>query len=89
MPELSPEQRALRARLAAYERWSRTSDTTAATAAMRQAFRDRFERQVDPDGTLPVEERARRAEQARRAHFLRMALKSAQVRRARKKGDAA
>ncbi|WP_370332603.1 hypothetical protein [Mycolicibacterium hippocampi] len=44
---------------------------------------DKFERQVDPDGTLPSAERARRAEHARKAHFQRMALKSAQARRRR------
>src|SRR5215831_14510988 len=34
-----------------------------------EALRARFERQVDPDGTLPPDERARRAELARQAHF--------------------
>jgi hypothetical protein len=42
---------------------------------------DKFERQVDPDGVLAPAERARRAEHARKAHFKRMALKSAHVRR--------
>jgi hypothetical protein len=45
---------------------------------------DRFERQVDPDGTLSPEDRARRAGHARKAFYLRLALKSAQARRARK-----
>jgi hypothetical protein len=40
---------------------------------------DRFERQVDLDGTLDPRERALRAEQARKAHMTRMALKSAQA----------
>jgi hypothetical protein len=30
---------------------------------------------------LPIEERLRRAEMARKAHFLRLAIKSAEVRR--------
>jgi hypothetical protein len=42
---------------------------------------DRFERQVDPDGTLKPEERARRAGHARKAYFTRLALRSAQARR--------
>jgi hypothetical protein len=41
----------------------------------------RFERQVDPDGELSLQERARRAEHARKAYFTALALKSAEVRR--------
>jgi len=81
MPELTPAQRSLRGRLAAHERWARTSDTSAATAPARRAFLDRFERAVDPDGVLAPAERARRAEHARKSYFLRLALKSAQARR--------
>jgi hypothetical protein len=44
----------------------------------------RFERQVDPDGTLNPAERRRRAEQAMRAHMAGLALRSAQVRRRKK-----
>ncbi len=40
-----------------------------------------FERQVDPDGVLPPDERARRARHARKAYFARLALRSAQARR--------
>ncbi|MGW0759453.1 hypothetical protein ACWD1Y_23770 [Streptomyces sp. NPDC002814] len=54
---------------------------------------DRFEREVDPDGTLAPEERARRAEHARRSYFLRLALASSRARAARlsaeRGGDAA
>ena len=64
----TPEQRALVAKIAAHEKWARTADPSAATAAARAAFLDRFERQVDPDGTLPPAERARRAEHARKAY---------------------
>ena len=42
----------------------------------------KFERQVDPEGTLPPAERAKRAENARRAHYQRLSLRSAQARRA-------
>ena len=48
---------------------------------------DKFEQQVDPDGKLSPAERAKRAEFARKAHFKRLALKSAQARR-RRGGDA-
>jgi hypothetical protein len=44
---------------------------------------DKFETQVDPEGKLSPAERAVRAEHARKAHFKRLALRSAQVRRRR------
>jgi hypothetical protein len=56
--------------------------------AARAAFIARFEKEVDPERTLPVAERARRAESARRAHMSRLALASSKARRARKKGPA-
>lgn len=43
----------------------------------------KFEREVDPTGVLSPQERAKRAECAKRAHYQRMALKSAQARRAK------
>jgi hypothetical protein len=44
----------------------------------------KFEREVDPDGALLPAERAKRAENARKAHYKRMALKSVEARRRRK-----
>jgi hypothetical protein len=76
--------RAIIAKVAAHTRWANTVDRTAATAKARQAFADRFEREVDPDGVLDPLERAKRATSARRAHFQRLALKSAQSRRSRR-----
>ena len=73
----------MRARLAAHESWARTSDPSARTAPAREAAWSRFEREADPDGKLNPEERARRAEHARKAYFLRLAMKSAQARRRR------
>jgi hypothetical protein len=49
----------------------------------RDALLARFEREVDPEGVLAAEERARRAASARRAYFAALALKSAQARRRR------
>jgi hypothetical protein len=80
--------RSLIARLAAHESWARTSDPSARTEPARRALLDRFEREVDPDGLLPAEERARRAGHARKAYFTRLALRSAQARR-RSGGDEA
>ncbi len=79
---LNPSERVLRARLSAYTMHAKY-DPRETTAAARAAFLDRFAQQVDPGGTLPQDERTRRAEAARKAYFTRLALKSAQVRRAR------
>jgi hypothetical protein len=78
--ERTPEQRALAARIAAHSKWAIT-DPVEGTAAARAAFLDRFEQQVDPDGSLSPAERARRAEHARKAYFTRLALASAKARR--------
>ena len=43
----------------------------------------KFEKFVDPDGVLPVAERAKRTENLRRAHLQRIALRSAKARRRR------
>ena len=81
MPSSDPATRVLVARIAAHEKWARCSDPAAATAAARRAFTDRFEQLVDPEGQLDPAERTRRAGHARRAHYQRLALKSAQARR--------
>jgi hypothetical protein len=80
---LTPEQRRLRASIAAHVQWAKESDPTARTATARKAFMERFEREADPDGVLDPAERARRAEHLRRAYFTRLALASS---KARKKG---
>jgi hypothetical protein len=41
---------------------------------------DRFEEEVDPNGELPPDERAKRAARARRAYFTLLSMKSAQAR---------
>ena len=71
----------LRASIAAHESWGHTEDRAARTAPARAALMARFEREADPEGVLAPDERARRAEHLRRAHFQRLALKSAQARR--------
>lgn len=88
MSGLSPEQRVLRARLAAHTSWANTDDRAARTQAARDRFNERFLREADPDGLLPESERQRRADQLRRAYFARLQLKSSQARR-RRKGDLA
>lgn len=78
---LTPEQRTLRARVAAHSQWANESNRTERMAAAKQAAESRFKRQVDPHGELPEHERQRRAESARRAHMLSLAAKSAKARK--------
>lgn len=78
----------LAGRIGGHAKWANTDDRTAATAVMRQAFLDRFEREVDPDGTLPPLVRAQRAESARKKYFAELALKRWRS-RVRRKSEAA
>lgn len=76
---------ALIARAAAHARWANTPDRAAATAPARQAADDRFElkaREMHPDAT--DEQIHQVAESLRKAHFAKMALRSAQARRGKK-----
>lgn len=84
---LTKSQRSTRGAKGAHVSWANTEDPSARTAPARKAALERFERQVDPEGVLPPADRARRAEHARKAYFLGLALKSATARR--KRGDAA
>jgi hypothetical protein len=79
-PPLTPEQRSMRARIAAHERWANTPDRTAATSPARAAAASRWEQQVDPEQALAPEVRAKLADSAKRAHFSRMALASSRAR---------
>ncbi|GAA0986894.1 hypothetical protein ENKNEFLB_01939 [Nocardioides aquaticus] len=81
MPTQDLSDRFLIASIAANSRWAQETDRAAATRPARDAFERRFLDEVDPDRSLPDGERARRAENARKAYFHRLALKSAQARR--------
>lgn len=85
---LTPSERVLRSKMAAHKSWANTEDRAARTAAARQAAADRFEKLVDPEGKLPIAERAKRAESARKAFYAEMAFKSHRSRR-RNKANAA
>jgi hypothetical protein len=74
-------QRVLRARIAAHALHAQIADPTAHTAPARAAFLSRFEREVDPAGALDPQERSRRAEHAKKAYFLRLALASSKARK--------
>lgn len=85
----TPREARLAASIAAHESWAQTPDRSARTAPARAALLAKFEREVDPDGTLPEAERRLRAEHKRKAYFQRLALKSAQSRRKAKDATAA
>lgn len=70
-------ERRMRASIAAHESWAATLDRTARTAPARRGLDEKFLREAGGD--------PKRAEHLRKAHFQRLALKSAQARR-RKKG---
>jgi hypothetical protein len=70
-------------RIAALESWASTPDRGARTQPGRDGLTARFEREVDPDGVMSPEDRAKAVDAKRRAHFLRLAQKSAEARRKR------
>ena len=74
---LTAAQRTLRARIAAYALHAQGGTSTKSGTS---AFLARFDAQVDPDSTLTPEERARRAEHARKAYMATLALRSSRAR---------
>lgn len=84
MTDRTPAERALHAKAAAHTRWAHTRDRAEALAPARNGLQARFERKVDPDGTLPPAERARLAESARKAFYADMTRKSIEARRRKK-----
>lgn len=75
--KMTPAQRG---RIGAHVSWARTEDRVARLQPARDGFEARFEREVDPDGVLPPEERAKRALNAKRAYMQRLAVSSAKAR---------
>lgn len=76
-------EHSLASKFGAHMSWANTEDRAARTAPARRALDAKFERLADPDGVLTPPERAKRAESLRKAHYARLALKSAQARRRR------
>lgn len=70
---MTEAERRLRSSIAAHESWANTTDRPARTAAARRGLEAKFLEQAGGD--------PQRAEHLRRAHYQRMALKSAQARR--------
>jgi hypothetical protein len=70
---MNEAERRLAATIAAHESWAHTTDRSARTAPARAALNQRFLDAADGDHV--------RAAHLRKAHFARLALKSAQARR--------
>ena len=84
---LSPEQRSLRASLAAHEMHGRHDprETTRAARAASPGSLTYWERKVEEERPgLPDDERTRRAGHLRAAHMRRLALASSRARAARR-----
>lgn len=75
-PAAKSRQRSITARIAAHVSWSRTVDRTARTAPAVRATIARFEKLVDPDGVMSPADRAKAAENAKRAYYSRLARRS-------------
>ncbi len=76
---LSKEQRILQARLGGLTLAAK-HDPREYVRPAKAAFDARWERLADPEGVLPPEERQRRADALKRAHFVRLALRSSMKR---------
>ncbi|MGW1143548.1 hypothetical protein ACWD6I_00510 [Streptomyces sp. NPDC002454] len=82
---VDPTERSLRSRLAAHLGWANTVDRPARTEAARKSRESRFlseARKLHPTDTPKQIDDA--AQSLRKAHYARLALLSAQARRARK-----
>lgn len=81
---MTPEERSRRAKIAANSRWAKTPDRLGAMAPARRGLVEKFEREVDPDGTLDPKVRAKLVQSALKAHYLRMAANSVKSRKKKK-----
>ena len=78
---MTPAERTLRARAAAYAQWAAEPDWSARTAKARAGLQARFDRLViEKHGVLPPAEHAKYAEVERKKFYADMALKSARKR---------
>ena len=82
---LSAIERSIRGKIAAY---SLHAQGLTNTGPARKAFNQKFLDEVDPERTLPENERLRRATAARKCYYARLTLKSAQTRRRKAGRDA-
>lgn len=79
-----PAARRSAAKIAAHTRWAHEPDRVTATQPMRDALERKFLDEVDPERVLDPVERAKRAANAKAAHYQRTARKAAETRAAKK-----
>lgn len=70
--------------IAAHTSWAKTVDRSARTQPARQALMNKFATEVDPEGRMDPVTKAKAVESAIKAHYRRLALASAEARRARR-----
>lgn len=85
---LSPEERRLRAQLAAHAMHAK-HDARAFGRRTQQVLLAKLELEVDPDSALPVEERQRRARQLRKSLLTRIAFERVKKQREAREREAA
>jgi hypothetical protein len=88
VPQLTPAQRTLRARLAAHASWANTVDPSARAANGQAGLKAKFRRELEEAGVTDPDELERRASQRLKQHMNALALKSARARHS-ETGDAA
>jgi hypothetical protein len=81
---LTPEQRSMRARIAARAQHAQGKTNTAPARRNSPNSVEYWARQVDPDGTLPEAERLKRANHARLEHMTRLSFEASKARSRRK-----
>lgn len=69
---MTPEERKLRAKLAAQARWSRPGARSQQSTVIRDRRLQHYEQQVDPNGELDPEERRACAKSAASEHMTRL-----------------
>ncbi|WP_407553120.1 hypothetical protein QOM21_24065 [Streptomyces sp. Pv4-95] len=83
---MDPQDRTLRARLAAHTSWANTADPASRTAKARAAANGKFVQQARALHPTASDERiAEVAAHLKKAHFSRLALASSKARRAKAK----
>lgn len=76
-------ERFLHAQQASLTHWSQVEDRAAAMQPLRDGFRRKLEREIDPDGRLAPQELERRVDMAQKAHMARMTRLAVKARRER------
>src|SRR5271154_6980552 len=80
---LTPQQRKLRASKAGLTGWDNTVDRSARARHANAGLIAKWEREIDPDGTMDRQELARRVKTKQKLHMADMSWKAVQARRAK------